>query len=102
MRFNLIYIFVIQPTHAHTAFDIYNGIVFIKPPTWFGVKATEHIGGFINAIQFCIRIVCICQLDNTKYKLSMKFIFFNHFSMHSEIYIVHWPTNALFIKLGKV
>ena len=28
--------------------------------------------------------------------------FFNHRSVHSEIYIVYSPTNALFIKLGKV
>ena len=28
--------------------------------------------------------------------------FFNRRSVHSEIYIVHLPTNAIFIKLGKV
>jgi len=27
---------------------------------------------------------------------------FYHCSVHSEVYIVHSPTNALFIKLGKV
>jgi hypothetical protein len=28
-----IYIFIIQPTHAHTTFKMYSSIVFIKPPT---------------------------------------------------------------------
>jgi len=49
-----IYIFIIQPTHAHTTFKMYSIIVFIKPPTWFGIISTKHIGGFIKTMQLCI------------------------------------------------
>ena len=46
-------------------------------------------------IKRCFWITTSCVSDNFN-------VDFYHCSVHSEIYIVHSPTNALFIKLGKV
>jgi len=37
-----------------------------------------------------------------KLRVKERIFYFYRCSVHSEIYIVHSPTNALFIKLGKV
>ena len=61
-----------------------------------------------HASEITVRLCSLSKITVTVYKLPLPIvqvmanIFFYRCSVHSEIYVVHSPINALFIELGKV